>query len=146
VSQDGRPRGSASAERKPDGTRTEWLVVLLVVAMLMPAVAEYAGGGIDDWWDLAYVRALADRASIDFAEPMLGTEVVHPRFSWSSWLLLQATVRAIVGVDPALLNRNPRAARMRGVGNGGRDARPRVFGAAAPVPVVLAVLTVPAWA
>lgn len=84
-------------------TRHEWLALLLAAAVLLPAVWKYAGGGVDDWWDLAYVRALADRRLIDFSEPMLGTGRVHPRFSWSSWLLLQAAGRALVGSDPVML-------------------------------------------
>jgi Flp pilus assembly protein TadD len=78
----------------------EWLALLLVGAALLPVVAKYAGGGVDDWWDLAYVRALSERAFLDFREPMLGTGRVHPRFSWSAWVLLQAAGRELAGADP----------------------------------------------
>jgi tetratricopeptide (TPR) repeat protein len=80
-------------------TGCEWIVFLFALAVLLPTVVKFAGGGVDDWWDLAYVRSLADRSFIDFREPMLGTGRVHPRFSWSAWLLLQAAAKELAGTD-----------------------------------------------
>jgi hypothetical protein len=88
-------RGPRSA-----GTATEWIAWLVAAASLVPVVLRYGGGGVDDWWDLAYVRALADRAVLDFAEPMLGTGAVHPRFAWNAWSLLQAFVLDVAGGEP----------------------------------------------
>jgi len=85
------------------GRRHEWIAFLFAVAVLLPTVVKFAGGGVDDWWDLAYVRALADRSFGDFREPMLGTGRVHPRFSWSAWLLLQAAARELAGADASSL-------------------------------------------
>jgi len=81
-------------------TGAEWLAWLVAAALLVPVVVRYGGGGVDDWWDLAYVRALADRAAVDFAEPMLGTGAVHPRFAWNAWSLLQAFVLDVAGGEP----------------------------------------------
>jgi tetratricopeptide (TPR) repeat protein len=83
-----------------ESTGAEWLAWLVAAASLVPVVVRYGGGGVDDWWDLAYVRALADRAALDFAEPMLGTGAVHPRFAWNAWSLLQAFVLDVAGGEP----------------------------------------------
>ncbi|RMD83320.1 MAG: hypothetical protein D6815_06895 [Candidatus Dadabacteria bacterium] len=79
-----------------------WLWCLPAIAALLPAVAYYAGGTVDDWWDLAFARAYAQRPAFSFAEPILGTGRVHPRFIWNPWLVAQALVQALGHLpDPA---------------------------------------------
>jgi Tfp pilus assembly protein PilF len=85
---------------RPRRALLEWSVYLVAVLVVLPTVLRYAGGGVDDWWDLAYVRAIAERGALDFGEPMLGSGAVHPRFSWSVWLALQALVTSTTGGDP----------------------------------------------
>lgn len=129
-----------------DEARYEWLAMLVVLAVLLPVVARFAGGGVDDWWDLAYVRALADRPSIDFREPMFGSDRVHPRFSWNAWLLLQASVRQWTGADSVQLQSRVLApiVCVGSVSSVLLLAR-AVYGAANRTPVIVAALTVPAW-
>jgi len=92
------------APREREGNvRREWIGLLVAIGILLPPVVRFAGGGVDDWWDLAYVRALADRPAIDFREPWLGTGRMHPRFSWNAWLLFQAAAREWTGADSVRL-------------------------------------------
>ena len=83
--------------------RNEWLWVVLASAVLLPLVWAYAGGTVDDWWDLAFVRAYADRGAFSLSEPVLGSGRVHPRFAWNPWLVAQALALALCGGDPAVL-------------------------------------------
>lgn len=127
-------------------SRLEWGAFAFAVSVLLPLVWHFAGGAIDDWWDLSFVRALADRGRIDFAEPILGGGKVHPRFSWSSWLIAQAAVLRWTGVDPvatqlAWLAPLVCVATVSAVAGLAR----RVFGARANVRNALAVAAVPAW-
>jgi Flp pilus assembly protein TadD len=69
------------------------------VVALLPPVLQYAAGTVDDWWDLAFVRSYVDRDALRFDEPMLGTQSIHPRFAWNSWLVLQALITRFSGVD-----------------------------------------------
>ena len=98
--------GMASTRRRTltsEGSCTEWLLSSIAVAVLLPKVLAFAGGTVDDWWDLAFVRSYAEHASLSFAEPVLGTGRVHPRFAWNGWLVLQALVACFSGLDPAEL-------------------------------------------
>lgn len=123
-----------------------WLALLLALAALLPAVSEYAGGGVDDWWDLAYVRALSDRPSIDFSEPMFGSGRIHPRFSWSAWLLIQASARRWAGVDIVRLQSEWLAPLVCVASLSAVYLLARaVFGTGRRAPVVLSVLAAPAW-
>jgi len=138
----------AGAGRRPSGDSSAyaWLALAIAIAALLPAVLEYAGGGVDDWWDLAYVRALSDRPSIDFAEPMLGSGRVHPRFSWSAWLLIQASARRWAGADIVRLQSEVLAPLVCVASISAVFLLARaVFGAAHRVLAVLSVLAAPAW-
>lgn len=139
---------STTGERKAriPGDRGEWIAFAIASAVLLPAIAKYAGGGVDDWWDLAYVRALADRSTIDFAEPMLGTGAVHPRFAWNAWLLFQATVLELTGGNPVELQAFVLAPLVGAIAVAAVAALARsMFGASARVMVLAAVLVTPLW-
>ena len=138
--------GASGFALRREAAWSEWLVLLLAVAVLLPAVSRYAGGGVDDWWDLSYVRALADRPFIDFREPMLGTGRVHPRFSWSAWLLLQAAGRELAGADPVQLQTQVLAPLVCvGSVSAVMLLARAVFSTANRVPLIVTTLVVPAW-
>ncbi len=82
--------------------RLEWAAAALCFVVLLPPVLSYAGGKVDDWWDLAFVRAFVQRPLLSLHEPILGSHLVHPRFAWNIWLLLQALVCKLSGADAVL--------------------------------------------
>ena len=126
--------------------RDTWCACIAAALVLAPIVARYAGGGVDDWWDLAFVRALADRPVIDFAEPMLGTGATHPRFAWNAWLLFQALVLDVTGANPVELQvfvLAPLAAALVVAAVAGLARA--MFGGADRVLILAAVLVTPAW-
>ncbi len=94
-------RGQNSTNTSYDDSdrAASWGVWAVAVLLLLPAVLRFAGGTVDDWWDLSFVRAYADRETFSFDEAVLGSLRVHPRFAWNSWLLLQAIAR-VFGASP----------------------------------------------
>lgn len=70
----------------------DWIVAAVAVATLLPVVLSYAGATVDDWWDLSFIRGYVEATSLSFAEPILGSGRLHPRFLWSSWYVVQALV------------------------------------------------------
>ncbi len=86
----------------PQTARRLWIVWALATAALAPPIVAFAGGTVDDWWDLAFVRAWIDHG-LSAAEPMLATGAPHPRFGWNVWLLLQAVLAEATGQPPWLL-------------------------------------------
>ncbi len=98
------PSGDAASEST--GTASvgcRWAAACAAAAVLLPLVLEHAGGTIDDWWDLAFVRGYADAPVLSFAEPMLESGAAHPRFLWNSWLIAQALTAHFSGMDPVSL-------------------------------------------
>lgn len=81
----------------------DWVPWALASLALLPAVLVYAGGTVDDWWDLAFVTAYANADRLSFAEPVLGSGRVHPRFTWNAWLVLQALVAEFSSQSPSVL-------------------------------------------
>jgi Tfp pilus assembly protein PilF len=123
-----------------------WTAFAVAVCLLLPAVLAYAGGTVDDWWDLAFVRAYAQRVPLGLGEPMLGSGLVHPRFAWNAWLLLQALVLRFGRSDPAALQAGPLAAFVCVLSVSGVAALARaVFGRETRVAVVASIVFVPLW-
>jgi len=126
--------------------RVVWAAWCLALMALLPAVLHYAGGTVDDWWDLAFVRAYADRAALDLTEPVLGTGKIHPRFAWNAWLVLQALVarvtrRELVDLQAELMA--PLACVLT-VSAAAAFAR-SVFGARRSMAITSTLLFVPCW-
>ncbi len=94
-----RPRPRETTGREGLWLAGQWGASLFALALLLPAVVAYAGGTVDDWWDLAFVGAYAGEGVLGFAEPMLDSGRVHPRFLWNVWLVLQALVVHFSGVE-----------------------------------------------
>ncbi len=90
-------RVSWNAPRPVD--RQAWAAFVLAVLVCLPAVMIYAGGTVDDWWDLAVVRKWATTPTLDFREAFLGTGLHHPRWGWNVWLAVQACL-VRPGIDP----------------------------------------------
>ena len=84
-------------------TGAEWAAAVAALVLLVPSVAAYAGGSVDDWWDLAFVRSYAHGSLSDLSAPLLGNGLSHPRFLWSAWLLLQSLVLAVADGDALAL-------------------------------------------
>jgi Tfp pilus assembly protein PilF len=70
--------------------RRAWGAFIVAVIVCVPVIIRYAGGTVDDWWDLAVVRKWTTVPSLDFREAFLGTELYHPRWGWNVWLAFQA--------------------------------------------------------
>lgn len=70
--------------------RGAWAAFTFALLVCIPAVLHFAGGTVDDWWDLAVVRRWAGGASFDFQESFLGTQLSHPRWGWNVWLAVQS--------------------------------------------------------
>jgi Tfp pilus assembly protein PilF len=87
------------ASRRSGANRLEWILTGLAIALLLPGVVEYAGGAVDDWWDLAFIRAYTDAPALGFGEPFFGTGDVHPRFAWSGWRMIQALAVEFSGAE-----------------------------------------------
>lgn len=85
-------RGFGRQDRHYNSQVYLWIAFALAVAVLLPAVHRWAGGTVDDWWDLAFIRAYAQRPMLSFDEPVLGSGAVHPRFAWNAWLVLQSLI------------------------------------------------------
>jgi len=81
--------------------RGQWIAAALAALVLLPGVMRWAGGSVDDWWDLSFIRHYVSAAHLGFAEPVLGAGLVHPRFAWSSWFTVQALVGVFTGTDVA---------------------------------------------
>lgn len=133
------------SETRRSGSRLrEWGVAAIAVALLLPAVLEYAGGAVDDWWDLAFIRAYIDAPVLGFGEPFLGTGDVHPRFAWSGWRVLQALTLEFSDADAIDFQSRELAAFVCVIGVCAAAGLARaVFGVS--VATSLAILAVPAW-
>ena len=79
------------------------IVLLMVALTTVGAWLLTATGSVDRWWYLAYVRHYLDAAAIGFAEPLLGSGFVHPRFTFNAWLFELAAWAGLAGVDPVWL-------------------------------------------
>lgn len=79
-----------------------WLAAAGTALVLLVPALVFGGPTIDDWWDLAFIRSYVD-GSLGFGEAMFDGGLVHPRFMWNSWLVLQALVVEFSGYDAALL-------------------------------------------
>ena len=123
-----------------------WWSFIVAAAVLLPAVVHYSGGTVDDWWDLAFIRGYLNSGSLTFAEPVLGTERIHPRFGWNSWLVMQSLVARYSQVPPEALH-NPWlavTASLLGLAAVDRLAV-AIFGFERKVARYAALLFVPAW-
>jgi len=141
-----RPATRAPSVRSQRVRAAEWALASIVLAAVLPAVVHYAGGTVDDWWDLAFVRAYAERPALSFAEPFLGTSLTHPRFAWNGWLVLQALVITFTGADPADVQAGPLAAFVCVASVGAAVAFARgAFGAQKSAPVLAALAFFPLW-
>ncbi len=89
-----------SAKATRTQSRDTYVVAGMVLAVLLPMVLTYAGGKVDDWWDLAFIRAHAEASSFSFLQPVITGDLVHPRFSWNLWWLLQSFLSTYSGRDP----------------------------------------------
>jgi hypothetical protein len=85
-------KSSSSLRFQAASARPDWVAACFAVAVLLPVVLSHAGATIDDWWDLSFIRAYVERPNLSFAEPILGTGRLHPRFAWNSWYIVQALV------------------------------------------------------
>ena len=65
-----------------DPLGAQWLAVAAATAVLLACVLRYAGGAVDDWWDLAFVRAYVDAPALTVAEPFRGSGAVPPRYRY----------------------------------------------------------------
>jgi Tfp pilus assembly protein PilF len=124
-----------------------WKAFSIAAVLVLPAVLHYSGGTVDDWWDMAFVRAYVDGGPLSFSEPILGTGVVHPRFAWNSWLVVQSLIVGYSGVAPEALHNPWLAGAACLLGLAAVDALARVvFGEGRKTAHYAALLFVPAWA
>lgn len=86
------PLRSAPWMRRKEPDWSLWAAFGFAVAALLPALWIYAGGTIDDWWDLAVVREWGHAYRAPMTESFLGSGLQHPRWSWNAWLFVQALV------------------------------------------------------
>ncbi|MFQ5477082.1 MAG: tetratricopeptide repeat protein [Candidatus Binatia bacterium] len=97
LSRDESAGGPANAAWPRD--RIAWMAAGLALLALLPAVVAHSGGSVDDWWDLAYVRSWIELGYFSASEPFFRSDFVHPRFVWNGWLMLQALVSDLTGID-----------------------------------------------
>jgi Tfp pilus assembly protein PilF len=136
----------ARASAPAPSARTAWIAAAVALALLLPGVIHYAGGTVDDWWDLAFVRAYAERSVASFEEPFLATGRVHPRFAWNGWLVVQALVLAFTKADPADFQAGPLAGLTCVLTVSAAAAFARaIFGRARTAAVAATLLFFPLW-
>ncbi len=100
-----------------DGASSAEIIAFLAgAALLVPVTLAHSGANVDDWWDLSFVSGWLAGGHFGFtqmaisADPATGHSAVHPRFLWSVWLMLQATVATVAGEQPWRVQAGPLAA------------------------------------
>jgi len=81
------------------------MVMTCTLAVVATAAAYEltAGGSIDRWWYLAYVRRYMTAPHLGFGEPFFDGSVVASRFTFNVWLSTLAVWGRQSGVDPIFL-------------------------------------------
>jgi hypothetical protein len=106
--------GEISGEHGISGL--EAAAFVFAAALLVVPTLIYSGANVDDWWDLSFVQGWIASGHFGFsqmalgADPATGDSLVHPRFLWSAWLMLQSVVVSICGGKAWQIQAGPLAA------------------------------------
>jgi hypothetical protein len=90
----------------PTGASSGWLWVpflLLSVVLALASRLRVPGAYEDIWVYLAYVREFLDTDNLALYEPYFGNEIGLSRAKINGWLLVQASLSRISGIDPVEL-------------------------------------------
>ena len=76
----------------------EGVAFVVALAVLVPTTLTHAGANVDDWWDLSFVSGWIADGRFRFEPMALAWSPAsnggspHPRFLWSTWLMLQTAL------------------------------------------------------